>query len=441
MKLSVFRSSKGDCLLLQGENGANLLIDGGMGNTYREFVRPTLGAMAEAGQALDLVYVSHIDQDHIAGILELMEDTVAWKRFDYQQASGNAEFDPPEFPRPPEVKALWHNAFADQVGENQGPIEDQLVTNTRLTSAWTLFQGEQRETIFNMAGEYQNLAASIRQGLEITRRAWRQLNIPLNPQTGGKLFSVEDVAEAIPLGSLSLSVIGPFQVDLENLREDWNQWLKNNRDVVEEIQAEIEADLAEHAGLRVMDEGQLLASMLRPLITALGDRSAVTPPNLASLMLLAEEGEHTVLLTGDGHADDILKGLERRGKLNGEGRLHVDVLKFQHHGSKNNITADFCRKITAPHYVFCGNGDHHNPHLDAVELLVEARAGLTGDHPQAGQPYKLWFNCSSRVASTKKRREHMALLEEKVAALGAEHPELSWHFSDSASFQVPVGGE
>ena len=40
-----------------------------------------------------------------------------------------------------------------------------------------------------------------------------------------------------------------------------------------------------------------------------GDRAKVTPPNLASIMIYVEDGNATLLLTGDGHANDAMKGL------------------------------------------------------------------------------------------------------------------------------------
>ena len=63
-------------------------------------------------------------------------------------------------------------------------------------------------------------------------------------------------------------------------------------------------------------------------------------PNLASLMLLARRADKRVLLTGDGHAADILQGPGAPAKLDDDGRIHVDVLKVQHHGSEHNIDAD-----------------------------------------------------------------------------------------------------
>ncbi|MCK4792737.1 MAG: hypothetical protein KAV87_53910, partial [Desulfobacteraceae bacterium] len=218
----------------------------------------------------------------------------------------------------------------------------------------------------------------------------------------------------------------------------WNKWLVANKEAVDKIEEEIREDRSENPGLSVMDEGQQLASTLRLLLASLGDRSSVTPPNLASLMVLVEEGNKKILLTGDGHADDIIKGLKHHKKLDRKGRLHVDILKVQHHGSKYNITEDFCEKVTAPHYIFCGNGDHHNPHWAAIETLINARSGLPNNHPQAGKPYTLWFNCNSIVASTEKRREHMKEIEKEVKVASEQNDLLTCNFIGENKFEISL---
>lgn len=126
MRLTVFQSDKGDCILLTGEDGTRILADGGMRSSYREHVAPALGRLESAGSELDLLYVSHIDRDHIGGVLQLLDDLVDWRVHDFQQKSGNKDFPKPKQPRPPDPKKLWHNAFHDQLDKNAGEIQQLL---------------------------------------------------------------------------------------------------------------------------------------------------------------------------------------------------------------------------------------------------------------------------------------------------------------------------
>ena len=76
MKLRIFHSAEGDCLLLQSEDGKNILCDGGRASTMKKHVRKHLAELVDDG-SLDYIYVSHVDQDHIHGIQQLLEGLVA----------------------------------------------------------------------------------------------------------------------------------------------------------------------------------------------------------------------------------------------------------------------------------------------------------------------------------------------------------------------------
>src|SRR5688572_21114898 len=127
MKLTIFQSGKGDCLLLEARSGELMLCDGGMSANLRKHVRAELGALRAAGRALEFVYVSHIDSDHISGVLQLLEDEVAWRVFDHHQQRGRPVHQP-DVPRPPVIKGLLHNGFRDLITANNRRVEDLLAT-------------------------------------------------------------------------------------------------------------------------------------------------------------------------------------------------------------------------------------------------------------------------------------------------------------------------
>ena len=432
MKLTVFQSGKGDCLLVTGAGGERVLVDGGMAGAYSAHVAPTLGALRAQNVALDLVYVSHIDQDHISGVLRMLDDAVAWRVHDHQVAPGNPHGNPahkvPKAPRPPEVKAIWNNAFHDQVDKNNADrIEDMLAASASVLS------GTEDAQLMKTALRHQGLANSIPEALQVSHRiAPGQLGIPLNAPFGNKLAMVRpnDPAQAVAVGGLKMRVLAPFEADLDKLRGEWNTWLNANEDVVETIRRKAgdDEDLLGNEVVR-------LIARLTTEAKVLGNRAEVTAPNLASLMLLVEEGNKKVLLTGDGHSSDVVKGLKHHGKLNAQGKLHVDVLKVQHHGAAANIDEAFCKAVTADHYVFCGNGFEENPELDVIKALVKARRAA-----KPSKPFKLWFNSSSAVATPQTNKDHMKKVETLVASLVADAPanRVQSFFLTGSSFELPV---
>jgi len=432
MKLKVFQAGKGDCLLLMNDaEDQHILVDGGISKQYREFVAPVMGELAERGKKLDLVYVSHIDQDHISGVLKLMDDIVAWRVHDFHTSDDNVDPNPdhpePKSPRPPAVAEIWHNSFHRQIGDNAGAIEDLLAATSIILSAAT------DDDLLELATEHQELATSIPEAIKLSFRiSDDQLGIPLNKTFDNKLAMVredEDPPPPIKFGTLKMYVLGPFVQDLEKLREDWNKWLNANSNEVANLEREAQMDMER---LGTSDIRTMLNQRIA-LAEKLGDRQDVTPPNIASLTLLVEEGNKTLLLTGDAHADEILKGLRFHDRLDANDQIHVDVLKVQHHGSKNNLHEEFVSKVTANDYIFCGNGQHHNPHLAVLNLIIDSRLGegdTVADNPQADQPFKFWFN-SSESATTPGSKAHMAKVEELIEKRANENNNrLSFEFLD-----------
>lgn len=78
MKIKILKAEHGDCFLVSqqiNENqNVNILIDGGTRNTYRRALRPVLDNLVNDGESLHTIIVTHIDDDHISGIIQLFED-------------------------------------------------------------------------------------------------------------------------------------------------------------------------------------------------------------------------------------------------------------------------------------------------------------------------------------------------------------------------------
>lgn len=405
MKLTVFQADKGDCLLLTGADETRVLIDGGLAGSYSEHVAARLGEIREAGGRLDVVYVSHIDDDHISGVLQLLEDEVAWRVHEYQLRAGNRDHEPPAVARPPEVEEIWHNAFHEQLEANSGPIEEMLAASAAVLKAGR--RAEQKE----LAATYQNLAEGVSSAIELARRVSpEQLGIPVNTPFQGKLGVLGTKPRVNTRGSLRFSLLGPRKEDLEDLREEWNDWLKANQEALARLRLRMAADI-ERLGA---NEVEVLRRSLELQASELGARSRVTTPNLASLMFLVEESGKRVLLTGDGHAREILSGLEHARKLKPGRKIHVDVLKVQHHGSEFNIDEEFCRRVTADHYLFCANGEHANPDPRVLTLILDSRLGSEDAAPDASAAgeFKFWFNSSAKTEAGD--AEHMEQVERLV---------------------------
>jgi hypothetical protein len=334
--LEVLRAKKGDCLIVHyGDAGDErlMLIDGGPSGVYGPHLRPRLEQLrSERAQdeqdplPIDVLMISHVDDDHIQGILELTRELRVQK----------------EARQPPLVKvgSLWHNSFDELVGTTP----KQLTASVQFGEA-ALSGRVDLESVddFDVA----SVLASIPQGHKLREDA-QFLRWKVNKELGGKLVMAGKGSKAVTLdGGLALTLIGPLQPELAALQKAHDKWLDER-----EKRARTKAESA---------------------LAAFVDRSI---PNLSSIVALARSGERTMLLTGDARGDKILKGLRAARLLDGgDGSLHVDILKMPHHGSANNMETVFLEQVTADHYVFSGDGEHGNPERETLEMLFEARGG------------------------------------------------------------------
>jgi hypothetical protein len=305
----------GDCFILEyGTDAAPgfILIDGGPPATFKQHLKPALKKIVKNNQ-LNLVVLSHIDNDHIVGLLDL------FAALEEDQVN--------EEPALVAVGGLWHNSFPKTL-DPDGEITARLQTVMNIAGS---------------AGAAMPLAADafygVREGFRLRIMA-RKLGIPVNAGFPNDLIIAESAPKPLALGDLSLRVIGPTQTNLDALRTDWLDWLSR-------AEKQMSSD---------------------PETMANSDRSV---PNLSSVVLLAESGGNTALLTGDARSDHIMVGLEQAGLLTGQ-TLHVNVLKVPHHGSERNTTAKFFRTVTADTYVVSADGKNGNPDYETLKWIVEA---------------------------------------------------------------------
>lgn len=406
MKIRLFQSAHGDCLLLEGIDGTRVLSDGGIKGSFREHVLPRL---ASDGLDIDLLCVSHIDQDHIGGVLAYLENMVDWRVFHHKN-------DPalrPDEAELPGINEIWHNAFFDTKTKNRGAIERFLALSGEALS------GHRQAELRVLGSWYRELAQSVGEGIEVSRRiSAEQLDIPLNSLWGGKFVTRPMNPELIELGSLTIDILGPTKQEIKELRKFWDNWLKTRRDQILRLRKRMERDesrLAETDATFLFESTETLAEEFG--LSDLGDRNKVTEPNLASIMLHVEDSDgKTCLLTGDGHMKDVEAGLEHAQIMGKDEGLHVNCLKIAHHGSEHNSKLEHYRRITADHYIFCGNGHSHNPDLRVVDAVIDSRIGAASrrsENDEVGRSFKLWFNTDPDDDGNS-HADHMVDVQDKV---------------------------
>lgn len=440
MRLKVFHAADGDCLLLTSSDGHHALVDGGRARTFDEQAWPVLRKMGAAGEPVDLVVVSHIDADHITGVLRLLRAVAAWAVHDFQTtAGGNPTAPEPAVDRPPAIGTVWHNSWRAQVADLAGPIE-ALVGQAADALATSGFDAASApDPLVRAVDALDGLAESIPQGVDLLRLVDDDTPIPRNDPFDD-LVLLQDPPHVQPLGRTRLTVIGPSVEHLEALRDEWRRWLEGLRAAEgPEIRTGLvpggdgALDIEQARAAARAEADRFMASLEAATeVIASTDPSKVTPPNRASITLLAEEDGRTCLLTGDAAECELLDGLAAAEQIVG-GRFHCNVLKVQHHGSEHNLSTTFAGTVLADDYVFCGDGAHGNPEPSVVKTIVEARREADPG------PFTLWFNCSPERAAADRRAALRRAIGEATAAAAA-HAQVSVKVLDDAApfLDIPV---
>lgn len=353
----------GDCLILHygdPDFPTRILIDGGPPGTYNQHLKHRLRDLVtvDGPPEFELAMVSHVDSDHIAGLLDLTKKMI--------EDRGTPD-------NPAVIKRFWHNSFKDITGTE--PAAMGTITASSDAGVFPEVAGSD--------GRGSHVLASIGQGSRLAANLVT-LGLDRNRPFNDTLILQ---GKATEIEGMSFRILGPDVARLTALQTKWNPDL----------------DPAE--------------------IAAFADRSI---SNLASMVILAEFGGKSILLTGDARGDDIMEWLGDAGLLEEGGPpFHVDILKMPHHGSDRNVAPEFFERVTAETYLYCANGHHNNPDAPTFAMMREARAGAT---------YSVVLSNEIHMDSDERQAE----VEAELAALADAGVEVITRADDVHFVQIPL---
>jgi hypothetical protein len=195
-RVKVVQALHGDCLIVEygsPEDRNFLLIDGGPSTVYDDHLKTELLALREQGGKINIAVLSHVDDDHVNGLLDLLHDLVDQRRAHQ--------------PETIVIGGLWHNSFSQTLGP---AVENGLA---RSMGSGVLPRG----AMPSMEIE----ARSISQGDELAAYA-RGLKIPINVEfrdTPDRVICVDNLDRPIQLANLNITVVGPTRRSLQALQK------------------------------------------------------------------------------------------------------------------------------------------------------------------------------------------------------------------------------
>lgn len=317
IQLFAIQARFGDCFLLVygNEEPRYMLIDGGPAHNFDDHLKYELEKLKTPSLTLDCVIISHVDNDHIIGVLDL------FAHLKYAQDAGKEPLC--------KVKKMWFNSFSATL--DSGDLEDRINAINKIAGVNNIRMQEMSMTL-----------NGIREGHQLITFA-RFLEIPVNPEVTDDVLLADQAARIFNESNLEVIVVGPTSNNLEKLQKKWEEWIAENEQKIE-------------------------AGQYTREFAAMQDRSI---PNLSSIILVVKADGKTILLTGDCRGDHLQEGLIETG-LSADGKIHVDIFKVPHHGSQRNVTKEFFSDVTADTYVISADGTNGNPDVETLTWIVES---------------------------------------------------------------------
>lgn len=348
VKVEVFPAAEGDCFLISSKN-STILIDAGVYSTYHDFLKPRLKALSQSQGKLDLLVVTHIDRDHIEGVIELLKE------------NGNS-LNPSIIP----IDQVWHNSYRHLQFTKQGHIgitETEILKS--LITAGKLSRHSNDESKDISAKQGSTLAALLLSG----GYSW-------NDSFHGEAIN-SDLQSNIPFTNFTIRLLSPNSEKLSALSNTWKRELKKLKYNFSFTSDALFDDALEFSLLMKGEETteHNIKSISKRTITFedlvsvddITDRSVTNGSSIAFILNI--EGRNLLFL-GDSHPDLIADQLQKITDEQGV-PLHFDLVKISHHGSSKNTNTRLLDLIICTNYIISTDGTKHgHPDLSTLAKVI-----------------------------------------------------------------------
>lgn len=336
LKLISLPARQGDALWIKwgdADKPHQIIIDMGteeIGESFRE----KLEALPVEKRKIDLLVITHVDRDHIGGVLTCL-----------------AEADPIEGL---EIGDVWFNGFQHLNGE----------------TVTVPVGGQGLEPMGAAQGE--RLSSWLRE------QAW---NSHFNGAPVRRIPGQTPPFKTFHDG-LKLTVIGPTPDLLSDFIDKWEDEVAEAlaKGKLEEVSPGLEA-----MGPKVPPDLELPGDLAE--LASERQKKDTSKANGSSIALLLEYGDRKILLSGDAHHASLVEGIEA---VSEGATLQLDLFKLPHHGSKNNISKKLIESVDCDYWLISSDGTQFR-HPDPVALARIIQFSSI-------RPSRLGFNVRSKYS-------------------------------------------
>lgn len=310
MRITALPAKRGDSLLIEYGDGVacgRILIDCGFKSAYTDAIRPALENL-DGTKRFRLLVVTHVDLDHVNGVLAMFTDPSCPVSFD----------------------EVWFNTFEH--------LQGKRVVQPRLEQ----FGGPEGEELSQQL---------------ITKK------VDWNRAFDGRAVTTTTPMEPID-EHLQVTVLSPTIEQLADLTPKWatecvNAGIKPGFQPAEP--ADVRSPFEEFGAPTVADVHQLAATRFE---------AEDSKSNGSTIALLLRHGRCRVLLTGDAANDQLVEAISPLARAAG-GRLPLDLMQVPHHGSKGNLSKELLGLVDCQRFIVSTDGGSFgHPHDETIARIL-----------------------------------------------------------------------
>jgi len=299
IRFEFFEAGQGDSILVSTDEGTNILIDGGAGGLYKRKLK-------NLKKQLDLVVLTHLDNDHILGLRDLL-------KFDVDNIVKNDKYIP-------YIKEIWYNAFR----------------NTSNTSDIDFRPPKQSTTIcIKNHLKFREYMALVEDKIEYK-----------------DYISIDSITKPLNINEIKLILLSPNDDKLKDLYSKYKKELKKTTASTSSKREDIKLTIEDLYTKNFNDT----------------DDSSVANGSSIAFILIYQNKKF--LFLADAHIPLVTQSLKRVKKqyFQNEDRMNFEFIKVSHHGSRNNIDTSFLDLVQSQNYVILTNTKGKNRHPDKETL-------------------------------------------------------------------------
>ncbi|CAM3206222.1 ComEC/Rec2 family competence protein [Empedobacter stercoris] len=312
MKIKFLQAGNGDAIwisFLENEKPVNILIDGGVGDTYKTTkgkpgeLFEVVDIIKKEKQFIDLLVLTHFDDDHIGGILR-------WLNKDKKASCL--------------IKKIWFNSGKEIAKK---------------------FESDENKNLdIEIVDGADDFHTSPKQGIKFE-----------NYLRDNKLWEGEIIEQGqeLTLFGLKFKILSPNQDKLEKL-------LKLYEKQKDYFTSGSEYDFNTSLKKFIDEESS-------PLFKFYEDNSVANGSSIAFIM---EYEDKNFIFLADAHPSVIIEGLNKFG-YNKDNPLNAEFMKVSHHGSSFNTSTDLLEIVNTDKYIISSNASKHGlPNKRTIARII-----------------------------------------------------------------------